>query len=157
MGVFDVFCLACGGPCYARPGFNSTNWCNDWIVVTDRGAVNCAGYDGYGGFRNSDRVGDIVDAFKPDSSVNDIGGFGFHKVCWQIIGFPFYRQLIHIHREVFNNHAERHKYLLSFAFAQDYNFDKFTRENMWMLQNPLKNRRNFTRILREWKAIVNNR
>jgi hypothetical protein len=154
MGIFEVFCVACGGPCSSEERL--TAWCNAWVIVTEEGAYECQDYDGYGGFTDTDNPRQTIDAFMPEWGAERVRkhGIGFHKVCWLLVGAPFYKDVRHIEREEFSNHSCRHKYDLGFAHDQEFRRDLLDRSKRWMVSDPRKNRRNRLRILEEWNGII---
>lgn len=153
MGIFDVYCLACGGPCSVPAKFKFAKWCNSWVVVTEEGVVQVDQYDNYGRFRNRKNHREFVKAFRDDDGTP--GGFGFHKACWEIVGRPKYDDLRHIKRRVYSNDSQKASYPLRYAQGQLFEFEKVKPSDMFRLENPLKNSKNRESIQKLFIKILN--
>ena len=123
MGYFEIYCLACGGPCVdvsldtlenqydeaetrhektkIKKIINglqqiNTSWVEDWVVVSKKGTYQGTPNGDYpASIENLEPLGSTPTDNVPERfwCVSESNVYAFHTVCWKIINEPTYEDL----------------------------------------------------------------
>lgn len=85
--MWDIFCVACGGPCYSMDGGDRTHeWLNKFVVLTtDMRAVKCTQYNGDGSFAKPKETTTNIHSVGWNGTSLSRFGVGMHVHCHKYI------------------------------------------------------------------------
>ena len=182
MGVWDEYCVICGGPLrnfftkgremYSEDTNNffiipktitKYNWLNKLYIITSvEENIKALGeqYTEYGEFKVKNNLYIITPMNWHNDSFKNIKGYGTvcHRDCYELLikELDYFLSFSNICRLLKGeNNLLRKRYgAMDKYIGQDYDYYSANKENSWLLESPLKNIRNKDRILNIWKPLV---
>lgn len=175
MGVWEEYCLICGGPLtnkfilikYTEEEDIQTtitkkeyNWMNQLFLLTsDNQIIKTMGnkYDSYGGFK----LGPKSYAVSPHRYVeSDNYGVVCHQDCYHLIQKKLKHDMLFVNvcrlLDKYNSILKpKSKYKPMDKFIQQfYEYNLIIKNHEWLLESPLVNKQNEQRILKIWTLLV---
>ena len=165
MGMWQVYCFFCGGPCNTEDNYE---WMNNVRVLDigpggHKGTISNIGkYNMYGGFSTHewmnnmrtlalDEDDDTYDVYDPEVEkigTEDSSTIIFHDSCWNFVGksdpdkrIGHFFLMNQFQTKKYDTLRERYNVLKKYHF-QYFEMEEFKNDHpndLWMLEDPLKN------------------
>lgn len=181
MGIWDEYCLICGGPLWnnfikgkdmydEHTGLSHSiikkdyNWLNDLYLILSSGLIISTTVDNHyesGEFKIKGKKYVITPLNYHNSNAGDDYGIVCHRDCYKLLSdklnyelrFNNICRLLDTGNSLIKNKSG-YGVMVKYQ-SQFFNYYDAHTQNAWLLESPLKNKKNMERILKMWGKIVN--
>lgn len=157
MGVYDIACIMCGGPCYSVGKAKVHQWVNKWMLLTfDGSLVKCEQYNHSGGFKLPRDVTTGFATYMALGKGDNVRrfGIGMHQACHKFIKDRFGIELRYNHFNLRRIDASENSYApvdykpVSDYWGQAFEWDQAQERHPHVLLSPLTSEKNAARVAR---------